>query len=253
MPMLIFIYKICILFTFLMHSYIGSKVLLLSRDFLGKILALFETWMLKSWSCLETLVGEVLVLLETWMQKSWSCPETLKKSLVNKSACYSLLWALSTTFSLHCLHVIEVFSDCCNMLTIIFKIEAHQKSSTKHRVRSKNGWATSLTILSIENERTRKLDTSNEVNILGMRKLVNTNFNFSELSYTSFQTSDLTHVFVTTLFFFNHPTETDRIQVWMILIQQKNQCIRLILFNSIFVSIFRINKKIFFIKTNRRK
>ena len=81
---------------------------------------------------------------------------------------------------LHCLHVVEVVSDCCNMLTIIFKIEAHQKSSTKHQVRSKNGWPTSMTMLSTENERSRKLDTSNEVNILRMRKLVNTNFIFSE-------------------------------------------------------------------------
>ena len=115
--------------------------------------------------------------------------------------CYSLLWALSTTFNLHCLHVVEVVSDCCNMLTIIFKIEAHQKSSTKHWVRSKNGWATSMTMLSIENERARKLDTSNEVNILRLRKLVNTNFNFSELSYTSFQTSDLTLVLLQHHFF----------------------------------------------------
>ena len=58
-----------------------------------------------------------------------------------------------------------------------------------------------MTMLSIENERARKLDTSNEVNILRMRKLVNTNFNFSELSYTSFQTSDLTLVLLQHYFF----------------------------------------------------
>ena len=58
-----------------------------------------------------------------------------------------------------------------------------------------------MTMLSIENERARKLDTLNEVNILRMRKLVNTNFNFSELSYTSFQTSDLTLVLLQHYFF----------------------------------------------------
>ena len=157
-----------------------------------------------------------------------------------------LFVALSTTFSLHYLHVVEVASDCCNMLTIIFKFEAHQKSSTKHHVRSENGLATSMTMWSIENERARKLDTSNEVNILRMKKLVKENFSFSELSDTFFHTSDLSIVSLLNCFFSNHPTKTDRIQVWRILFQPKNQYIRLILFDSIFVSIVRINIKIFY-------
>ena len=87
-----------------------------------------------------------------------------------------------------------------------------------------------MTLWSIENEWARKLDDSNEVDILRMSKLVNEHFNFSELSNTFFQTSDFALVLVTTLFFFQS-FNLNIIQAWMILFQQKNQCIRSILFN----------------------